>query len=196
MLVKSASADSFSSLKKQPFKNFFINRYKCKLTRSYKSYAIISGSVIVSFNSIYLNNLSIAEFGSLLTTSYFAISLMYSYVDNYLAILDSWRFTEAEYEDKLDPPDWSWKISNNMSHIAIVLQLLASISDDVGVYMTLYSYVGSTLQVAAVLCNLYHFRSRKSIICALLSMSSVIAFFLHFIHSAAILHLFSEIISI
>ena len=176
-------------------KKILLKRYKCKTTRRYQTCALLGGSVLVVYNNVY-HNVTLGEIGSMLTTSYFTLAFFFSYVDNYLMQLDEWRNNEAGYEDKSDPPEWNWKILNNISHIAVVLNLLASVSDDIGVFNVYYYYVGTLLQLAAVCCKLYYDRSRKTLLTSGLNISSMASFVINKTELAALLYLFAEILSL
>ena len=199
IMTRVSSHDKMQQMeRRRTVKDLLMERYKCKFTRKYRNCALVTGSILVTYSNIWYNDYTISEIGSLLTTCYFGIGLCYSYVDNYLQQLDQWRMEEANYEEKTEPPEWNWKIINNINHIGIVLNLLASISDDIGVFNLLYFYVGCVLQLVAIGCKVYTCKSPKTITSSVLGVSSI-ACFMCFSRGAqfgAILGLASEIVSL
>jgi hypothetical protein len=160
---------------------------------------IISGTVLMSCYSI-TNDISYEILGSILTTGYFTINLGFSYVENYLIQMDQWRNSEAEYEEKTDPPEWNWKIINYSSHIAIIFNLLACLTD----LNDGFFYIGNGFQLVSFSLRLYNdYRSTKNIIMCLLDFISMVLFTINKFHysnllifSSTSLHIVSELISI
>ena len=180
---------------------FLIKQSRCKKVNKYKTGALISGSVLVVYSNLY-KDISCEAVGCILTTSYFALDLGFNYVDNYLNQLDNWRETEAEYEEKTDPPEWNWKIVNQINHLSIVFNLLSCVSIDFSTFNEIYFYIGNVFQLIAVYLKLKNENwTKKIMIISGLNIFSIILFTLHnfftwypFIISATYISVIAEII--
>jgi SUMO ligase MMS21 Smc5/6 complex component len=49
-------------------------------------------------------------------------------VEGYLSSLDSWRKTEAQYEEKTDPPEWNIRLYDIRLHILTIACILCVLS--------------------------------------------------------------------
>jgi len=182
---------------------FLIKQYRCKKIKTYKTNALIGGSVLLVYSNIY-GDITCEAIGSILTTGYFAINLGFNYIENYIDQLDQWRQSEAEYEDKTDPPDWNWKIVNNLNHSSIVLNLLSCISTDLTSINKFYFYMGIILQLTAVYIRFKNEKlNKKTLFITGINLSSIALFVLHsslnwypLMFMATYISLVSEIIEI
>jgi hypothetical protein len=172
---RSVSADSIVSQKTHNINRILpalIKQSRCKVFNRYKACVLISGSVLMSCYSI-TNDFNFQILGVLLTSGYFSINLGFSYVENYLNQMDEWRLQEAEYEDKLDPPEWNWKIVNYTNHLAIVFNLLACIVD----VDNQYFYLGCGFQLISFCLRLHNnYKSTKNLIICFMDLVSMILF--------------------
>jgi len=88
--------------------------------------------------------------------------------------------TEAEYEEKTDPPEWNWKIVNQINHLSVVFNLLSCISIDFSTFNEIYFYLGNVFQLIAVYLKLKNENwTKKIIIISGLNIFSIILFTLH-----------------
>jgi hypothetical protein len=182
---------------------FLIKQSRCKKLNKYKSGALISGSVLLVYANIY-QDLTCETLGSILTTGYFTLNLGYNYVENYLNQLDRWREDEAEYEEKTDPPEWNWKIVNQVNHLVVVFNLLSCISIDLSTVNDIYFYIGNILQIIGLYLKLKDKRlNKKIIITSSMNFGAVILFILNkfflwspLIISATYISLVAEIIEL
>jgi hypothetical protein len=194
---KSLSADCLLS---QSTVQTLIKKHNCKTLNKYKTYALISGSVLLSCYSIN-NDIRFEVIGSILTTGYFTVNVAFSYVENYLNQLDEWREAEARYEEKTDPPEWNWKIINYTSHLAIIFSLLACITQDIN--DDNYFYLGNGLQVISIGLRIKNDISIKNLTVCFMDFISILMFVINKFYSSKIIILFgtyiyaiSELISI
>jgi len=171
---RSLSADSLK-IPKEKIIQILIKKSNCRNINRYKRYVLISGSILLSYYSIS-NNITCEIIGSILTTSYFTINLGFSYVEDYLNQLDQWRENEAEYEEKIDPPIWNWKIINYTRHLAIVFSLLACITQDIGDFNDGYFYLGNCIQFLSIGLKIKNDKSTKNLISCFMDLVSIILF--------------------
>jgi len=151
-----------------------IKQSRCKTFNKYKACVLVSGTVLMSCYTV-TNNFNYEIIGVLLTSGYFSINLGFSYVENYLNQLDEWRFQEAQYEEKTDPPEWNWKIVNYTNHISIIFNLLACITelDDH------YFYLGNGLQVLSICMRLNNNNNTKNLVVCFMDFISMVLFILN-----------------
>jgi len=174
---RSISADSI--LCKHKVLPLVIKTTRSKELNKYKSYVLISGTILMSYYTMS-NDMTYEIIGAILTTSYFTVNLGTSYVENYLNQLDRWREAEARYEEKTDPPEWNWKIINQTSHLAIIFSLLACIVD----LDSNYYYLGNALQIVSITLKIKNDNSSKNILACSMDFFSVILFIINkYIHS-------------
>ena len=172
---RSVSADSVIDYKSQKILPALIKQSRCKTFNKYKACALVSGTVLMSCYTV-TNNFNYEIIGVLLTSGYFSINLGFSYVENYLNQLDEWRFQEAQYEEKTDPPEWNWKIVNYTNHISIIFNLLACITelDDH------YFYLGNGLQVLSICMRLNNNNNNtKNLVVCFMDFISMVLFILN-----------------
>jgi hypothetical protein len=136
---------------------------------------IISGTILMSCYTI-TNDVGYEILGVIFTSGYFTINLGFSYVENYLVQVDTWRLQEAEYEEKTDPPEWNWKIINYTNHLAIIFNLLACIID----IDDHYYYIGNGFQIVSFCLRLHNnYKSTKNLIVCFMDLTSMILFFIN-----------------
>ena len=202
-MKRSRSADSLiPKYSKEKTIQLFINKASCKRFNKYKTYALITGTILLSYYSVN-KNITFEIVGSILTTGYFTINLGFSYVENYLNQLDEWRNTEARYEEKTDPPEWNWKIINYTSHLAVVFSLFSCITQDISDYSDDYFYLGNGLQIISIIFKIKNDRSYKNLISCCMDFLSVLLFTINKFYSSTIIitigtyiYVVSEIISL
>lgn len=192
---RSISADSI--LCKHKVLPLVIKTTRNKEINKYKSYVIISGTILMSCYTIS-NDMTYEIIGAILTTGYFTVNLGTSYVENYLNQLDRWREAEARYEEKTDPPEWNWKIINQTAHLAIIFSLLACICE----LDNNYYYLGNGLQIISICLKVKNDNSYKNILACSMDFFSVLMFIINkYIHSNLIIifgtymYIISEVLS-
>jgi hypothetical protein len=177
-MIRCFSTDSFFKINEKK-RLFLIKQSRCKKINKYKTGALISGSVLLVYSNIY-KDITYETFGSILTTSYFLLDLGFNYVENYINQLDEWRESEAKYEEKTDPPEWNWKIVNQINHLVVVLNLLSCISIDFSEINDIYFYIGNVLQLISIYLKLKNEKwTKKIIITSGMNIFSMILFILN-----------------
>ena len=83
---------------------------KPTLKQFYTGSIIFSTTLLSLYDSGIYQNLEMRQVGQIIATCGYACAIAIQYVDGYNTQLDNWRNFEARYEDKTDPPNWSWHI--------------------------------------------------------------------------------------
>jgi hypothetical protein len=159
----------------RPILPLLIKKSRCMEFNKYKTCLIISGTILMSCYTI-TNDIGYEILGVIFTSGYFTINLGFSYVENYLVQVDTWRLQEAEYEEKTDPPEWNWKIINYTNHLAIIFNLLACITD----IDDHYYYLGNGFQIVSFCLRLHNnYKNTKNLIVCFMDLTSMILFFIN-----------------
>lgn len=200
---RSVSADSVIQYNNNNNKKILpalIKQSRCKIFNKYKACVLVSGTILMSCYTV-TNNFNYEIIGVMLTSGYFSINLGFSYVENYLNQLDEWRFQEAEYEEKTDPPEWNWKIVNYTNHLSIIFNLLSCILD----LDDHYFYLGIGLHFVSIIMRLNNKNNTKNLIVSFMDFISMLLFSINkfynynsviFIIPGTYLSIVSELISL
>lgn len=113
-MVKSSSDSCLYTKYKNTVKThkFGVQTIKSKptLKQFYTGSVVLSTTLLTLYDSGAIENMELRHLGQIIATCGYACALALQYVDSYDMQLDNWRTFEANYEDKSDPPKWSWHI--------------------------------------------------------------------------------------
>lgn len=116
----------------------------------YVSSAVVSSVAFGYYN--FTHDEIIKIIGNITFTLYCGYSLLFSFANDYVKILDAWREEEAEYEEKTDPPEWDWGIINIFEHVSTAMWFMSALCG----YISQLEYVAQYIQILAVVFQIYN----------------------------------------
>lgn len=124
--------------------------YEPSIKKLYVSTAVISSVAFGYYN--FSQDEMIKIIGNVTFTLYCGYSLIFSFVSDYVKILDAWREEEAKYEEKTDPPEWDWRIINLFEHLSTALWFTSALCGDI----SQFEYLAQQVQILAVAFQIYN----------------------------------------
>lgn len=124
--------------------------YNPTVKRLYVASAVVSSVTFGYYN--FTHDEIIKFFGNFTFTVYCGYSLLFSFANDYVKILDAWREEEAQYEEKTEPPEWDWRIINLFEHISTALWFTSALCGDI----SQLEYLAQYIQILAVIFQTYN----------------------------------------
>ena len=106
------------------------------------------GTCAISASAV-CHNYNFEAMGNTMLTLYCASAVLMSVIKDYDKILDKWREAEAQYEEKMDPPRYTWTVANKLQHSSVTLMFISVLCDDISWHVT-----GECMQLISILLNL------------------------------------------